>query len=182
MTTPSIASLIAITQILFGSAVVFLVFFQVMKRIRNYEILPYLTYGAFILTLCGIAFGKYYAGTAPRRLKSIEVSRPLAAIAGYTEAIHLNPGEADLYFRRGRTDFNLKRYEDAVIDFTKALDISPGNSQYLASRGMAYLFMGKFDLAEGDVNLAIKKGFRDSEVKLAEGMLSETYGRYPEAI
>lgn len=176
------ASLLVKIQIVSGGAGIALAFFQLMRFGKTYPLLRPLTYAAFILAVAGVAFGEYYAGRAPGRLKPIEATRPLAAIAGYTDAIRLNPGNSDLYFRRGRTDFNLKRYPDAVIDFTKALELSPGEPEYLASRGMAFLFMGKINSAEEDINLAIKGGYQDPEVKMAQGMLSESRGRYPEAI
>jgi tetratricopeptide (TPR) repeat protein len=182
MIAPTIASLITTSQILFGSVVVFLVFIQTMKLRRNYDILRYLTYGAFILTLGGIAFGKYYAGTAPQRLMSIEPTKPLVAIAGYSAAIRLNPSDADLYYRRGRTDYHLKQYAEAIQDFTRALELSPNNPKYLVSIGFSYLFLGDVRSAETDINQALSSGYQDPEAHMVHGMLLERAGKLREAL
>ena len=149
---------------------------------RDVPILKHTLVAAFTVLMGGIAFGKYYALTAPKRLESIEVSNPATAVLGYTEAIRLNPGDAGLYFRRGRTDFRMKRYPEAVADFTKALEISPDNPTYLSDRAAAYLFLGDRGSANADIDRAIRLGYRNADMFLMKGIILDSRMNYDEAI
>lgn len=151
-------------------------------KFKRYPILRFATYGAFLLTVGGVAFGEYYAGTAPRRLRPIERNKPLVAIAGYTEAIRLNPSESELYFRRGRTDFHLGRYADAIQDLTRALELSPNKPEYLASRGFSFLLAGDIRSAEPDISRALKSGYQDPEAQMAQGMILQSQGKLQDAV
>ena len=47
------------------------------------------------------------------------------ALAEYTEAIRLDPNDADAYNNRGIADNNNADYAEALADFTEALRIAP---------------------------------------------------------
>jgi tetratricopeptide (TPR) repeat protein len=177
-----VASWVVKIQVVFGCIGIALAIFQIMKAGKTFAFLRVATYVAFAITVGGVAFGNYYAGRAPRSLRPIEVSAPAIAIAGYTEAIRLNPVDTTLFFRRGRADFHLHKYADAIRDFDRALDMSPNNPQYLASRGFAYLFTGDIRSAETDINRALASGYRDPELNMTAGMILHHDEKFQEAI
>jgi len=79
------------------------------------------------------------------------------AIADYTRAIELEPGEAIAYSRRGAV-FEAKGDSDrAVIDYTKAiaLEVDPKKAPFYA-RAMIYLKKGQYDLAASDFTKTIE--------------------------
>jgi tetratricopeptide (TPR) repeat protein len=177
-----LGSLLAKFQIISGVVIIVLAVGQVMLLRRKMIALRAIVYAAFVLLVGSVAFGKYYAQTAPGRLESIEAYQPSVAVSGYTEAIRLNPTDSELYYRRGRTDYYLNRYEDAVADFTNALQLSPNTPKYLLGRAFAFLFLHDLNSAERDLNLAISNGYQSSEANLLQGIIFDMHGRYNEAI
>lgn len=182
MTWLSAASLVITIQVVCGCVAIALALFQLILVGKTYAFLRSITYAAFTLTLVGVVFGKYYASTAPRRLKPIEKRAPVDAIVGYTEAIRLNPINADLYFRRGRTEFQLNQYADAIRDFNKTLDLSPNDPQYLANRGFASWFAGDHRSAKNDILQALAYGSQEPEVQMAHGLILEYDDQFQQAI
>jgi tetratricopeptide (TPR) repeat protein len=174
--------MVTAVEVTCGAIGVTLAFLQVIRLRESYPVLRFLTYAAFTLTLCSVAFGMFYADTAPKRLMPIETSSPLAAIAGYSDAIRFSPTDADLFFRRGRTEYHLLKYAEAIRDFSKALDLSPNKPEYLVSRGFAYFAMGDVRSAESDFSRALSSGYQSSEANLAYGMILENDGKFQEAI
>ncbi len=177
---PSLYSLLVWIPIGAGVAFVILALLQMFRASRS--ALRIAAWALFAVLLAGIAFGKYYAGTAPRRLEPIEASQPAVALSGYNEAIRLSPNDAELYFRRGRTDFRLRRYAEAVEDFTKALDLSPRNPRYLMSRIEAFLFLHDFTAAQRDLSQAIAQGYSSVETTVIQALLAEMRGQFGEAV
>lgn len=175
--------LILFFPIAFGTVMIALAVLQVLKPPRgSSSILKALTYLAFFLTLGGATFGKFYASKAPARLEPIESSMPAEAISGYTQAIRLNPTDADLFYRRGRTDFHLYRYADAIQDFNRALELSPGDLRFIASRGFSYFAIGDDRSAQTDISRVINSGYRDPETHMVYGLLLQGQSRFQEAV
>jgi tetratricopeptide (TPR) repeat protein len=50
------------------------------------------------------------------------------AIAAFTRAIEIRPGNAEYYFNRARVEESLGRFAEAIGDYKKVLDISPSRS------------------------------------------------------
>jgi len=154
-----------------------------MKKGREFPLLRAAAYTMFFLLVAGAAFGRFYASTAPQRLKPIEKSKPLAAISGYTEAIRLSPADGDLYTRRGVTDLILGRYRDAVGDFTRAAELSPDNPEPFLGRGYALLELGDARSAEMDLEQSIqRRATGDAKKSLEEGFLASLRGQREQAI
>jgi tetratricopeptide (TPR) repeat protein len=63
------------------------------------------------------------------------------AIALYTKAIELNPGNADAYFQRGIAREMANRVGDAIKDYERTLELSPNH--YLAMEYLAKLYEAK---------------------------------------
>ncbi len=68
-----------------------------------------------------------------------------AAIASYTKAIELNPGNADVYFQRGIAREMANKIGDAIKDYEKTLELSPNH--YLAMEYLAKLYESEGDYA-----------------------------------
>jgi tetratricopeptide (TPR) repeat protein len=183
MTTITVGSLVNDVQL--GAAGIFIIagLVQSFRIERDVPVLKYTLRAAFIVLMGGIAFGKYYATGAPKRLEPIETSKPAAALVGYTEAILLDPSKAELYFRRGRTEHYLKRYADAVSDFSKALELSSDNPKYLTNRAYSRLYLHDVASAERDINKAIEGGYRDNpETLMVQAMISSKHDHFEDAI
>lgn len=92
--------------------------------------------------------GKYYY--AVMRNNSL-------AIQDYTNAIKLNPNEANYYFYRGSSYNRLLWNDLAYADFSKAIELDPRDStNYIARAGILMNQMNKPELAIADYNKAIE--------------------------
>jgi tetratricopeptide (TPR) repeat protein len=91
--------------------------------------------------------GKYYYAMSDNSL----------AIHDYTQAIKLNPKEANYYFYRGSSYSNLARSDLAYTDLSTAIELDPRDStNYVARAGILLNLMNKPELAIGDYNKAIE--------------------------
>lgn len=86
------------------------------------------------------------------------------AIADYTQAIKLDPKNAENYFRRGNAYSLQKKYDLAIADYDQTIKLassgsSSRNNRDLShaydNRGIAYDCLQKYDLALADYNQAI---------------------------
>jgi tetratricopeptide (TPR) repeat protein len=176
--------ILSYVPVAFGFLVILLVFAQVFRSSlgKGSHFLRVVTYLAFFLTVGGVGFGEYYASTAPKRFHAIEVSMPAVALAGYSEAISLNPSDAELYYRRGRTAYGLHKYADAIQDFTKALELSRNNPKYLISRASSFLLLGDDHSADDDIKRALGFHQQDPELNMINGILQERRGLLQDAL
>ncbi|RIB11501.1 hypothetical protein C2G38_103246 [Gigaspora rosea] len=62
---------------------------------------------------------------------------------------------------RGKFNFIIGSYEDAIIDLTKLLDIEPTNKFALRYRADAYYLMEKYKESFNDVNKLLKIDIND---------------------
>ncbi len=78
------------------------------------------------------------------------------AIAGYAEAIRLDPKKARAYNNRGLA-YQAKQDSDrAIADFTQAIQLKPSLSAAYTNRGIAYASKGELGRAMADYNEAIR--------------------------
>lgn len=110
-------------------------------------------------------------------------------IVEYTEAIKLNPSDAQLYCRRGAAYSNralLQRqesdYDKAIADYTKALDLDPNCGEAYAGRGVVHQNRGASDLAMADYTKAIESNPHSAEAYHHRGQCYQTVGDYDKAI
>jgi len=98
------------------------------------------------------------------------------AIADYTKAIELDPGDAGVYYYRGFAYTDLGNYEKAIADYikagnayrelgdyeqavaayTEAIELNPNYAVAYFYRGLAYVDLDKYDQAVTDYTKAIE--------------------------
>ncbi|MTJ18896.1 MULTISPECIES: serine protease [unclassified Dolichospermum] len=78
------------------------------------------------------------------------------AINDYTQAIQLNPQNAEYYAIRGGIYSFLKEYKQAIDDYTQAIKIDHKKAIYYDFRGLAYLQLKDYKQAIADYTQAIQ--------------------------
>ena len=76
------------------------------------------------------------------------------AIANFTQAIDLDPGNTNAYFKRSASYSYLGKYQNSVDDFTKLIGFNATAANYY-NRGVIYYLMGKYRKAIADLTQAI---------------------------
>jgi tetratricopeptide (TPR) repeat protein len=90
-------------------------------------------------------------------LTPAEQERYDRAIAGYGEAIRLDPKNAAAFHNRGLVHFWIKGDSDrAIADYSAAIRLNPKYIQALINRGVAYWMKGDSDRAIADYSAAIQ--------------------------
>ncbi|MGD0899157.1 MAG: tetratricopeptide repeat protein [Thermoguttaceae bacterium] len=77
-------------------------------------------------------------------------------IADYTEAIRLNPGDAEAYHNRGGAYNDMGDYDKAIADLTEAIRLDPRDARVYHDRGWANKANGDPDRAIADFAEAIR--------------------------
>jgi len=78
------------------------------------------------------------------------------AIADFTQAIRLDPNNANTYNERGRAYSQIEDYNRAVADFTQAIRLEPNFASAYSGRGSAYRELNDLNRALADFNQAIQ--------------------------
>lgn len=92
------------------------------------------------------------AGVSSAEIEKLEGD----AIADYTEAIRLEPGNAETYYCRGNLWDGKKQFAKAIDDFTAVLRIKPDYLRASFCRGNAYKSKGDYDAAIADFEEAMR--------------------------
>jgi lipoprotein NlpI len=77
------------------------------------------------------------------------------ALAGYDEAIKINPKYADAYLYRGIARYAKKDYDGAIADYSMAIELEPTPLAFL-DRGIALAIKRDFSRAMADYDAAIR--------------------------
>jgi tetratricopeptide (TPR) repeat protein len=93
-----------------------------------------------------------------RGLVYAELGNAVQSVADFTEAIRLNPGNADLYNNRGgaRADLGLGNMREAIADFDESIRLNPFNFEVYFNRGIAKGNLGDMRGAITDYDEAIR--------------------------
>jgi lipoprotein NlpI len=78
------------------------------------------------------------------------------AIADYTEAIRLNPQDAQAFYNRGVAWHFKKDYDRAIADYTEAIRLNPQLVKVFNDRGVAWSDKKNYDRAIADYTEAIR--------------------------
>ncbi len=104
------------------------------------------------------------------------------AIADYTEAIRLNPNDADAFNARGYAYFKLKQYSKAISDHTEAIRLQPNDSMTYVQRSVSYQGLGEYAKAITDCTEAIRLLPVNSFAYVVRGNAYCDLGEYGNAI
>jgi tetratricopeptide (TPR) repeat protein len=104
------------------------------------------------------------------------------AIADYTEAIRLNPKDAEVYERRGAAKYDRGDYDGAIADESVAIRLDPKDASAYVKRGQAYRDKGDYAKAIADYNEAIRLHPKNASVYLWRAGAFGLKGDYDKAI
>ncbi|MFN7557735.1 tetratricopeptide repeat protein, partial [Microcystis sp.] len=141
----------------------------------------------FLLTISPLS-----AQTTPNPVKAVEfynrgVDRLTAgdysgAIADFTQALQLEPKDADAYYNRGYAELVLGQYERAIADYTQALTINPNYVNALGNRCYVHYLTKKYEAAVEDCTKAIALNGNFADFFIYRGNAKDDLGRHAEAI
>lgn len=121
------------------------------------------------------------AKLASKALRELLSGNLEKAVALYTEAIALAPGNADYYNRRSVVLYKMRRYEDTLRDDTKAIELDPSKPDYYYSRGITLHEMEQYDAALRDKTKAIELDPSKPDYYWSRGLTFHAMKRYEEA-
>ncbi|WP_416667170.1 tetratricopeptide repeat protein [Egbenema bharatensis] len=84
------------------------------------------------------------------------------AIDAYTQAIELDPNNADTYYNRGLAYHNQGDSQAALADYSEAIELDPNYSFAYNNRGNIHYDQGDLQAALGDYNRAIETDFNNA--------------------
>ena len=90
-----------------------------------------------------------------RAQASLEAGQFEAAITDFSQALELDPENADIYYWRGLAFKALQNFKRAIVDFDQALKLNADLTAAYLERGDSYLQTGDFWQALTDLNEAI---------------------------
>ena len=78
------------------------------------------------------------------------------SIEKLTQAIELDPADANTYYDRGHAYHAKDNYDKAIADYTKSIKLNPKLAEAYNGRGLAHIRKGDYDQAIKDLNKAIQ--------------------------
>ena len=112
-----------------------------------------------------------------------------SAIKDYTAAIRLKPDDAEAYYHRGMTKYQLRQhtasipdYDTAISDFNAAIRIKSDHAEAYYHRGMAKRLLSKYTDAISDFNAAIRIKPDHAKAYLFRGNAKAWLGQHDDAI
>jgi len=104
------------------------------------------------------------------------------AIRYFTEAIDLNPKDAESYYSRGTAYSHKGQYDQAISDYTKVLEINPRDAKAYFKRGIAYYKKSQYDQVISDFSKALEINPMDAEAYYNRGITYCRKGQQDQAI
>jgi regulator of sirC expression with transglutaminase-like and TPR domain len=99
-----------------------------------------------------------------------------SAIREFTEAIRLNPNNAEAYYYRGFVYGMNNDYERAIADFTQAIRLNPNNAEAYNYRGFSYGMKDDYKSAIADFTQAIRLNSNYAEAYYYRGLAYNMIG------
>jgi len=110
------------------------------------------------------------------------MGNPDLAIADFTEAIRLNPQDADPYNNRGMVWGTKGDYDRVIADYDEAIRLNPQYANAYHNRGSAWENKGEYERAIADYDEAIRLNPQDDQAYQSRGFAWATQGDYDRAI
>jgi tetratricopeptide (TPR) repeat protein len=104
------------------------------------------------------------------------------AVAEYSEAIRLAPGNPDNLNDRGWSLIKIEQYDRAIADFTEAIRIKPDHVHAWQNRGWAYWLKGDLDKALADLDQAVSLDPDNLDPRLDRAAVLDDKGELNESI
>ncbi|HSQ55733.1 MAG TPA: tetratricopeptide repeat protein, partial [Gemmata sp.] len=104
------------------------------------------------------------------------------AIADFTTAIAIDPGDPAPVFNRGLAHIRLKNMPAAIADFTESIRLAPDDSAAFVQRGFAFLESRDTARALADFTEAIRLKPEGSRAYFARALAQRRVGDFPAAI
>lgn len=95
------------------------------------------------------------ADLAERGQQELDAGNFDQALDHFTQALKLEPKNAELYYLRAITYTWLDDYDKALADFDRAIQLDPKMAEVFYERGIAHLYLENYDLAEKDFDQAV---------------------------
>jgi len=105
-----------------------------------------------------------------------------AAIAGWKEALELDPGDAKAHNNLGVLLLRKGRLDEGIAHFQKALEVNPEYGEALNNLGIALLKEGKSEEAIKHFQKALEVNPSHAQLYLSLGEAFYSLGNYPEAL
>jgi WD40 repeat protein/formylglycine-generating enzyme required for sulfatase activity/murein DD-endopeptidase MepM/ murein hydrolase activator NlpD/roadblock/LC7 domain-containing protein len=115
-------------------------------------------------------------------LKSKGVYTSDDAIASYSEAIRINPKNAESWNNKGSALSKVEKYQDAVVAYEEAIKINPKYVEAWINKGTALDKLGRFDEAVASSDEAIKIDPNYVEAWINKSISLSKLKKYEEAI
>jgi tetratricopeptide (TPR) repeat protein/S1-C subfamily serine protease len=104
------------------------------------------------------------------------------AINDYTQAIQLNPKNADYYAIRGGIYFLLEEYKQGIDDLTQAIQLDHKKATYYSMRGNTYVLLKDYKQAINDYSQAIQLDTKNASYYANRGNTYVLLKEYKQAI
>ncbi len=105
------------------------------------------------------------------------------ALADYTRALELDPGDVWALVNRGQTYRAMERHDEALCDLSQAIELNPSSAWAPVNRGQTYQAMKRYDEALADYTRALELDPSDAATFLAlRGGTYQDMKRYDEAL
>lgn len=88
------------------------------------------------------------------------------AITNYSQALQINPKNAQIYFKRAEIHHHLGNFQNAINDYSQAIYINPKDAYSYNNRGIIYEKFGYIDYAINDYEKALKINPKEAVVYL----------------
>ncbi len=73
----------------------------------------------------------------------------------YTQAVALDPNNAEAFDRRGACSFNSGKFKESLADFDQAIRLDPTNAEFWSHRALAHASLRDFDKSISDLEKAV---------------------------
>ena len=100
----------------------------------------------------------------------------------FSDAIELNPNDAETYNNRGVAYSNKGDYDRAIEDFNKVIELNPDNADAYYNRGKVYSEQSDYDRAIKDFTQAIQLKPDNADAYNNRGIAYESKGDFDRAI
>ena len=117
-----------------------------------------------------------------RGYEKAELGDYRGAIADYTRAIRLKPGDANTYYNRGVAKSKLGQHFAAIADFDTAIRLKPDYANPYHGRGYAKVGLGQHFAAIADYDTAIRLRPDYADAYNNRGLAKSKLGQYFAAI